>query len=159
MKWTIQPASDFKTEEIERFTEEAWRAYHVEQGHDLSYDWDSQPVFLIASNEERRIIGVAEGRIGAGVGYLSELIVDRDYRGCGVGGELLAEFEARCRGAGCHKLSVMTELRGPTTAFYEKRGWTREAIFERDRGGNDFVRLVKFPDDAPSRPRRNGDSE
>lgn len=157
MQWKIQPASAFDAGEIEEFTDRAWHDYHVEQGHDLSYDWTRQQVHLIAS-DEHRIIGVARGRIGAGVGHLSALIVDPGARGLGVGTELLEAFEAQCRDTGCHKLTVMTERDGPAKAFYERRGWQVEAIFRRDRGGNDFVRLMKFTDGAACADRE-GDSQ
>ncbi len=135
------------TSEVEAFLDGEWGAYHRAEGHDLSYDWSGSPVVLVARDDTGEIVGVASGRISAGIGHLSELMVRERSRGCGVGGELLAEFEKQCRWAGCHKLTIHTDHERPAHHFYRKRGWLDEAVLRRDRGKRDFVRLYKFLDE------------
>lgn len=133
--------------EVEAFLDREWEAYHRDQGHDLSVDWSPRPLLLTARDDTGRLVGVAQGRISAGIGHLSELIVAAPARGQGIGGRLLEAFEARCLSTGCHKLTIHTDYDGPAHHFYRQRGWLDEAVFHRDRGGRDFVRLYKFTDE------------
>jgi GNAT superfamily N-acetyltransferase len=130
--------------EAERFLDREWDAYHRAEGHDLSYDWAARPVVFVVRDASGDIAGAASGRVSAGIGHLSELMVAERARGMGLGGLLLAAFEQHCRVAGCHKLTIHTDLGGAAHRFYSRRGWLDEAVFHRDRGGRDFVRLYKF---------------
>jgi GNAT superfamily N-acetyltransferase len=134
-----EPADD-----VLRFLDREWDAYHRAEGHDMSYDWAARPVVLVARDACGEVVGAASGRVGAGVGHLGELMVAESRRGMGIGGELLAAFERHCEETGCHKLTVHTDLDGPAHRFYRRRGWLDEAVLRRDRGRRDFVRLYKF---------------
>lgn len=147
MRVRIEVQDGDASDEIAGFLEREWEAYHREQGHDPGVTWVQSPLLVTARDDAGRLIGVARGRVRAGVGHLSELMVARDARGRGVGGRLLAAFEERCRRAGCHKLTIHTDYDGPAHQFYRRRGWRDEAVFQRDRGGRDFVRLCKFTDE------------
>lgn len=139
----VLPAREQDLNLLDAFAERVWNRYHEGEGHDLDVDWSSRPVKLLAWREGA-VVGLARGRISAGIGHLSELLVDPSYRGLGIGTKLLTDFEIRCRQAGCHKLSVHTEADGPARPWYEARGWSLEASFKRDKGRLDFVRLTKF---------------
>ncbi|MFW6073972.1 MAG: GNAT family N-acetyltransferase [Chloroflexota bacterium] len=134
----------------DQFLDSAWREYHASRNDDPGIDWHSEPVFLIASSAGGGIAGVAKGRVVAGVGHLSDLMVTPAERGRGVGSGLLGAFEEHCRAARCHKLTVHTEEHSDAHRFYLARGWRQEARFVNDKGQQDFVRLVKFPSSTPT---------
>lgn len=151
--WTIAETTPEDAEQAAEFAERVWSEYHLDQGHNEIRDWRSHPIELIAHDDESVVIGLATGRISAGVGHLSELLVANGWRLAGLGSELLTAFEARCWAAGCHKLTLHTEFDGPARPFYERRGWQLEAVHWRDKAGLDVARLVKFRDDPQIRDR------
>ncbi len=136
--------------ELDAFLDWEWAAWHTSQNHDLSIVWSSSPVTIVARDERHEVVGALKGRIGAGIGHLSELMIAGSHRGSGIGTRLVRQFERHCWSIDCHKLTVHTELDGPAHIFYQKLGWRDEAIFRRDRGGRDFVRLYKYSDEHGS---------
>ncbi len=145
--------------DVAEFADRVWAEYHQEQGH-LSADYQTHKLVFVARDSEDMVIGMATGSIMAGVGHLSELLVDATYRGKGLGSALLEVFENRCIEDNCHKLTVHTERNGPARSFYEHRGWELEAIHYRDMAGLDYVRLVKFLDEdfEPGGERRKSET-
>jgi GNAT superfamily N-acetyltransferase len=144
VKYSVQRATT-TTAEIDAFLDAEWAAWHHDQGHDPTDDWSTSPVVLVArDDDQQKIIGVAAGRVSAGVGHLSELMVSQRTRGAGIGFDLVRRFEHHCETQGCHKITVHTDFDGPAHRFYERLGWRQEAMLRRDRGGRDFVRLCKF---------------
>lgn len=129
------------------FLEREWDAWHRLMDDDPAVDWNGSSVQIVARDGNGAIAGAAVGRIRAGVGHLSELMVAEALRRQGLGTDLLKRFEEHCASAGCHKLTVHAELDGPAHLFYLRNGWRREAVFRRDRGGRDFVRLFRFTTD------------
>ena len=130
--------------DLETFLEREWEAWYRLMDYDPAVDWGGAAVRIVARDGNGVVAAVAVGRIRAGVGHLSELMVAELLRRQGLATELLKRFEEHCRAAGCHKLTVHTDLDGPAHGFYERNGWRREAVFRRDRGGRDFVRLFRF---------------
>lgn len=129
---------------ITTFTDRVWEEYHAEHGHDPSVNWDREQVEFAAYTTEGKLAGFAGGRVSAGVGHLSELIVASGKRRQGIGAMLLSQFVDACRERGCHKIVLHTDQDGPAQAFYERHGWHVEAELPRDRGGRDFVRMARF---------------
>ncbi|CAN5532962.1 hypothetical protein BH23CHL2_BH23CHL2_30970 [soil metagenome] len=140
----IDPPSD---QEVADFLDREWAAWHAQMDHDPSVDWSGSSVRFVARDGAGSVVGAAVGRIGAGVGHLGELMVASDARREGIGTELVRQFEEHCTAHGCHKLTVHTDLSGPAHDFYLGLGWRQEAVFRRDRGGRDFVRLYTFTAD------------
>lgn len=133
--------------ELKQFLDREWAAWHASQRCDQSVDWSSSSMAFVARDASGTILGAATGRMRAGVGHLSELMVTQRFRGNGLGSELTSRFEEHCWSSGCHKVTVHTDRDSPAHGFYMQRGWQAEAIFRRDRGGRDFVRLCKFKED------------
>lgn len=131
-------------QEVEAFLDREWAAWHAQMAHDPSVDWSGSAVRIVAREGAGSVVGAAVGRIGAGVGHLNELMVASDVRRRGLGTELVRQFEEHCTAFGCHKLTVYTDINGPAHDFYLGLGWQQEAVFRRDRGGRDFVRLYTF---------------
>jgi len=127
---------------VASFVAAAWGQTDAERyGADL--DWSAKR-FVTQAMLGSETMGVARFRIRAGVGYLSEIVVRRDRRGQGVGTALLADFEARARAAGCHKLALITDGAGRARRFYEDRGYHVEGTLHNHYHGLDFVNLAKF---------------
>lgn len=141
-----EPQNTAESGELEAFLDAEWDAWHQREGHDPDEDWSSKEVVFVARDDAGSIVGAALGRYSVGIGHLSELMVAEDRRGEGLGAELVSRFEDRCWAVGCHKLTVHTQHGGGAHRFYQRLGWEDEAVFRRDRGGRDFVRLCKFRD-------------
>lgn len=80
-------------------------------------------LFLVAEADEK-IIGAVIGGYDGRRGLIYHLAVDVQFRGQGVGSELLKEVEERLRKKGCLKCYLMiTPDNQDVGAFYEKHGW------------------------------------
>ncbi len=92
---------------------------------------------LFVAEEDGAIVGFLAGRLrslpphfgGEQVGYVSEVFVDQNQRGKGIGKALLLAGTQwfRERGAKRLELNVVAHNDG-AALFYEKMGWTRELI-------------------------------
>jgi 2'-5' RNA ligase/ribosomal protein S18 acetylase RimI-like enzyme len=102
--------------------------------------WEREP-FAFSARREDRVVGVATGWTGLGVGFLSELLVGAETRGEGIGSRLLASVEDLARRRGCRTLALRTDTGSPAAAFYAARGWRVEATFSEWLDGRDFVQL------------------
>jgi GNAT superfamily N-acetyltransferase len=80
--------------------------------------------------------------IGGTEGYVSDLIVERDARGAGVGSRLIARIEALARERGCHRLMLNNRVTSESfrREFYPKRGFRRR---------DDFAGFVKTLNSDP----------
>ncbi len=77
-------------------------------------------------------------------GFLAHLVVEEEYRGCGVGSSLVAAYQARARDAGLQRLELATlpDERG-AGPFYERLGWEYEG--ERvSRSGERFALYARL---------------
>ncbi|MEZ4521198.1 MAG: GNAT family N-acetyltransferase [Thermomicrobiales bacterium] len=79
--------------ELEEFLEREWDLWHAQEGHDPDQDWSSLPIRFVAREANGLIVGAARGRIAVGMGYLDELMVAKEHRGRGIGGNLVERFE------------------------------------------------------------------
>lgn len=85
-------------------------------------------------------------------GYISELLVNADHRGRGVGRQLMAEVEREARGRACFRLMLnnFREQESYRRGFYTKLGFV-----QRDAVGNFVKSLDKEPQELQDR-RANG---
>ena len=63
-------------------------------------------------------------------GYVSDLLVAEDWRGCGVGRRLLGVVEERARELGCVRLMLnnCTSAESFTRGFYQKNGFRQRTL-------------------------------
>jgi GNAT superfamily N-acetyltransferase len=95
-----------------------------------------QWVFLCAVRDQR-IIGFGSLTIktnllwcGAMIGYVSDMVVDGEYRGRRIGTRILDGLISWARGRDCHRIELNASLeRKGAHAFYEHRGFKRGAYF------------------------------
>ena len=142
----VEVSSGETPEEVRAFLDSQWPSANLEV-----FGWADQSrwkprEFLITAREAGELAGVATVRILGGRGHLGQLLIRRDLRGQGVGARLLEEYEALCRQHSCHKLVLETYKDSRSERFYVRHGYEREAVFERDLHGIDWVRLMKFLD-------------
>jgi len=101
----------------------------------------------IAFTAERdgTIIGVATGRVHAGVAHLNELMVAAGERNGGIGARVLSAFEEWAASQGAHLCELETRRDGGAQRFYERHGW--QVRFVRDDYYNHaaWVLMVKAP--------------
>ncbi|WP_236329976.1 GNAT family N-acetyltransferase [Paenibacillus auburnensis] len=76
----------------------------------------------LAAYEKGTFIGGITGDIVWNILNVHLLAVDPEYRGKGLGGELLQELEARARLRGC-KVSELTTMSWQAPHFYQKQGY------------------------------------
>jgi GNAT superfamily N-acetyltransferase len=83
---------------------------------------DVRPLAAFASQPSGEVVGGAVGRTWGRCCELLELWVAQDYRGEGVGSQLLAEFESEARQRGC-SVFYLTTLSYQAPEFYQERGY------------------------------------
>jgi GNAT superfamily N-acetyltransferase len=113
-----------------------WPPYNAAHG----IEWVPQDILLIANPEQP--IGVACGTVVGGVGELKQILVKSGTDKRGVGSQLLAEFERRCRTLSCHKLRLET-ADFQARPFYEKHGFAVAVTLTNDRFGRDVFVMEK----------------
>lgn len=79
----------------------------------------ARPEFIVASHAGRIIGTGALERFGSAA-LLRSVAVEPDWRGSGVGGELVAAIEARARAAGIAQLILLTMT---ARSFFERLGY------------------------------------
>jgi GNAT superfamily N-acetyltransferase len=77
------------------------------------------------------------------MGYLSELIVERELRGEGIGARLLSAFERLAAERGFHRLALVTEQGGGSQRFYQRHGWRPEAELPDWFFGRTYITMRK----------------
>ncbi len=94
---------------------------------------------LLAAPNARVLVADAKGEVvgmcsvqltistaeGSPSGLIEDVVVDRDWRGRGIGRALLDEAEKWARGQGAARVQLLADQRnGPALDFYKSRGWT-----------------------------------
>jgi ribosomal protein S18 acetylase RimI-like enzyme len=91
------------------------------------------PNLIIAAYHENRVVGVARSLTDyAYCCYLSDLAVDRDYQGRGIGQRLIEETR---RAAGPETMCLLVAA-PDSTSFYERIGMPRQSrafMYSRER--------------------------
>ena len=102
------------------------------EGNWWNEDWDPEEIrplikgsflFAVACNNEGKAIGM--GRVisdGCSDGYVQDLVVHRDYRGKGIGRDLLCRLVSESRERGLSWIGLIAEP--GTSEFYTKEGFS-----------------------------------
>jgi ribosomal protein S18 acetylase RimI-like enzyme len=81
-------------------------------------------LFLVAAEEDGRIIGTVIGGYDGRRGLLYHLAVAASFRGRGIGSRLMDEIESRLRAKGCIRCYLMVLAdNDEAIRYYEKHGW------------------------------------
>jgi ribosomal protein S18 acetylase RimI-like enzyme len=94
--------------------------------------------FLVAKDAAGALVGM--GRVisdGASDAYIQDVVVRRELRGRGIGGELVSRLAACCRAAGIGWVGLVAEP--GTQGFYRPLGFAPRPGFElmlHERGGD-----------------------
>jgi len=101
-------------------------------------------IFLVAE-EDKEIIGLAQGREYAGVCHLGFLGVKKEYRGRGVGESLLNRFIEEARKRKAHKVWLFTSPNLlPAIRLYIKKGFVPEGFLRRHSHCLNLIIYSKF---------------
>lgn len=119
---------------------------HWPQANEEMFGWRDQERWVkhytsLRAEEGGEILGAALLWQMGGVGYLSQLQVVSACRGSGIGSRLVQAFEREC--SRCHKLALKTYKDSASQRFYERLGYTVEAVVEQDIHGIDWVYMRK----------------
>lgn len=105
---------------------------------------DNSHLVLVAADQDSRILGYVAVHwlpyflLNGAEGYVSELFVHADARGCGVGTLLIERVKDEARLRGCSRLMLINFRERPSyqREFYKKNGW-----HERETGANFIFEL------------------
>jgi GNAT superfamily N-acetyltransferase len=91
----------------------------------------SPSAHVLAAEADNEIVGMCTVQLtvstaeGGPSGLIEDVVVDRAWRGKGVGRALLDEAEAWVRAQGASRVQLLADQRnGPALDFYAGRGWT-----------------------------------
>ena len=133
-KWTIRHARPEDGRPVRRFVFDILNEYHVAADPD---DSDRDVMEFGAAADERVVHLVAEvdgepvgsailTPYGDGEIKLSKLFLKPEFRGLGLGREMLARSEAEAKARGYRRISLGTRaLYVEAVRLYERAGWTR----------------------------------
>ncbi len=82
------------------------------------------PDLFLVAEQDGHIVGSVIGGFDGRRGMVYHLAVAREYRGQGLGSQLMDELEARLRRKGCRRAYLMVvDDNQNAMQFYEKRNW------------------------------------
>jgi 2'-5' RNA ligase/ribosomal protein S18 acetylase RimI-like enzyme len=118
----------------------AWREYSVRQ-----YGPGTQPdePFAITARIGGEVAGVAEGEVRGQICRLARLMVGPEWRGTGVGSQLLRATEDHAGGRGCRLVRLEALAGSRAEGFYRARGYEAVASLPRWREERDFSLLER----------------
>lgn len=126
--------------DAEKFARQEFDKYYIKNGiqqsHKISYE-----AYL-----NNKTIGVIIANIFESEAYINSLVVAVEYRGLGIGAELLQKVEEYCRWNGV-KLIALHTSRFEAPDFYKKHGYIQEGLTKHisDRRLDRFY-FVKYLD-------------
>ena len=126
--------------EAEQFAKQEFDKYYIKNGIQLSHK------ISYAAYLNDKTIGVIIANIFESEAYINSLIVSEEYRGLGIGAELLQKVEEYCKGNGV-KLIALHTYRFEAPDFYKKHGYIQEGLTKHvsDRRLDRFY-FVKYLD-------------
>ena len=133
------------SEKLSDFLKREWELIHFEhfgEKFDRKY-WYVKRIRIKAENKGD-VVGGLSGRTMAGTFYVSELIVDHNKRGVGVGYKLMKSAENYARKNNIHIIYLETGKGWRAVAFYEKLGFKKETLIKNLFGKKDFWIMTKY---------------
>ena len=126
--------------EAEKFAKQEFDKYYIKNGIQLSHK------ISYAAYINNITIGVVIANIFESEAYINSLIVSEEYRGLGIGMELLQKVEEYCKRNGV-KLIALHTSRFEAPDFYKKHGYIQEGLTKHvsDRRLDRFY-FVKYLD-------------
>ncbi|ASJ57306.1 GNAT family N-acetyltransferase [Brevibacillus formosus] len=86
-------------------------------------------LFLVAVNEDGRIVAAVMGSYDGRRGWVNHLAVDPQFQGQDIGSRLMAELENRFVNVGCEKINLLIEpTNSSVQAFYSQLGYKRDEL-------------------------------
>ena len=112
-------------ETVGKFIDDAFTEYAKTNNVDLNYE----EYWFVAEDDNSRIIGSITGRAYYNEVHIGDLIIDKNYRGQGIGTKLVIAVEDEYRNKGFEKITLTTfGFQAPE--FYKKLGYTLEFVRE-----------------------------
>lgn len=92
---------------------------------------DDSHLILVAQTSEKNIVGYGAVHwlpyliLTGPEGYVSELFIAEEFRGQGIGGQLLATMQANAEKRGCSRMLLLNfrDRESYQREFYSKQGW------------------------------------
>jgi len=126
--------------DIRGFTGSNWRVFNEEIGWNFNEEKEFFAVF-----KENRIVGAARCCVRGGLMQLKSIIVNREFRGQGVGTILLEQIEQSARKNNCPKIILETSAKHQDAIeFYLRRGYQIVATRGEWFFGADWYSLEKL---------------
>lgn len=104
------------------------------------YSWTACDVYV--RDGHGRVLGGLIGDIALGWLAIHGLWVAEEFRGAGIGTEILKAAEAAAVEKGC-RAAILDTLSFQAPAFYEKRGYERIGVVDDYRGGVQKIFMQK----------------
>ncbi|MDE2037804.1 MAG: GNAT family N-acetyltransferase [Patescibacteria group bacterium] len=147
MNVTLRPATEEDVETYARIAKRVESPINLAttDPNEVREEFDQINVFMIVCD------GISVGYISyehreARYAYISELAVDPDYQGRGIGGQALSMLLDSLRSQGLNVFSLMTHPENPARRLYERHGFTVVRQIE-DFWGSKTPRLEMFCED------------
>ncbi len=99
--------------------------------------------FTIVAKQDDAIVGFIFMMIDTGVATVDSLLVHHKSRREGVGTMLLKKAEEKAKELGCHVIRLETGHDWHAKKFYEKHGYTFQALLKEYYGKRDFILMDK----------------
>lgn len=107
-------------------------------------DYQTDSYYFQAMSQEGKTIGVLICKVTAGVAYIDDLLVAKEYRKQGVGKLLVLKMEDFLKNEGVHKIYFYTGKNWEATKFYQRLGYKITAELPMHHFKQDFVQFSKL---------------
>lgn len=105
--------------------------------------------YIIGAFNANKLVGLLDAEMPfAGVSFVVWLMVDKDYRGRGIGENMVAVWEKNMKKRGAHLLYLFADDRN--IEFYKRVGFKISGSFEKGWFGTDdnlFTKLIREPNE------------
>lgn len=128
--------------EIRKFNSWAWKDENIEH-YGGPVKWIEKG-FVFKATEDKEILGVIIGKFSAGVLYIDDLVVAKDYRGKGIGKLLIQKAENFGKEMGGHKAYLFTGDGWDAEKFYQNTGYKKTGTLLNHFLHKDFVIYEKL---------------
>lgn len=125
------------------FAKKEWAIADLEH-YGKAINWKKKKYYLVALDDDGKIIGMLNFFIIAGVGQISRILVVKNKRRGKIGMGLMQKAEEFAKKHGAHKIFLWTGKDWSARSFYKSLGYKITGKFLNDLGHQDFVIFTKF---------------